>query len=100
MKWRNVGAADTGVSVGAIVVVSVIRSASGYALEGHRHGPAAAEAEGRQAVAPLAPLELVEQRGDDACTTRPDRVAERDRPAVDVDLREVEAELATVGEDL
>ena len=42
----------------------------------------------------------MEKRRDDACTTRPDRVAERDRPAVDVDLREVEAELATVGEDL
>ena len=42
----------------------------------------------------------MEQRGDDPCPARPDRVAERDRAAVDVDLVPVEAELATVGQRL
>ena len=44
--------------------------------------------------------ELVQQRGDDPRPARADRVAERDRAAVDVDLVPVEAELATVGQHL
>ena len=45
-------------------------------------------------------IELVGQRRDDPGAARADRVAERDRAAVDVDLRPVEAEGAAVGERL
>ena len=44
--------------------------------------------------------ELVEQRRDDPCPGRPDRVAQRDRAAVHVDLRPVEPELAPVRQRL
>ena len=44
--------------------------------------------------------QLVEERRDDPGAARPDRVAERDRAAVHVDLVPVEAELAAVGEGL
>src|SRR5688572_33044948 len=70
------------------------------ALEGCRHRAPAAEAQGRQAVATLATLELVQEGGHDPCATRPDRMAECDRPAVHVDLAPVEPELAAVGERL
>ena len=71
-----------------------------YPLERHRHRAAAAQAQGREAVATGPPLQLVEQRRDDPGAACPDRVAERDRSPVHVDLRPVEAELAAVGQRL
>ena len=69
-------------------------------LDGHRDRAAAAEAQRREPVAALAPRELVEQRRDDPRAAGPDRVAERDRAAVDVDLVPVEPERAAVGQGL
>ena len=70
------------------------------ALDRHRDGAAATETQRGETVATLAPGELVEQRRDDPRSRRPDRMAERDRPAVDVDLVPVEAELPSIGERL
>ena len=70
------------------------------ALEGHCDRSAPAQTERRQAIAPVAAAELVEERRDDPGTGRPDRVTKRNSPAVDVDPRPVEPELAAVGQDL
>ena len=70
------------------------------ALEGHRDRAAAAEAERREAVAAAAPLELVEERRDDAGAACADGVSERDRAAVHVDLVPVEVQLAAVRQRL
>src|SRR5689334_23670604 len=78
----------------------LVRSASGDALEGGRHRAAATEAQRGEAVPAAAAVELVEERRDDPGTARTDRVAERDRAAVDVGPIPVEAELATVGQGL
>src|SRR5438093_10796679 len=75
-------------------------SASGDALEGHGDRATAAEAQRRQPVAALAPPKFVKQRRDDARPRRPDRMAERNRSAIDVDLRPVEPELPAVGQRL
>jgi len=59
-----------------------------------------ADAQRGEAVAPTAPAELVQERHDEARARHSERVAERDRPAVDVHLRRIEAELAHDGERL
>src|SRR4029078_4046348 len=69
-------------------------------LERRRDGAAAAQAERRQAVAALTPVQLVEQRLHDPRAARPDRMAQGDRAAVDVRLVPVEAQLAAIGERL
>src|SRR5690606_23737605 len=56
-------------------------------------GLAAALAHGLQAVAAAGAFELVEQRGHEAGTGGAERVAERDGPAVDVDLLVRDADL-------
>src|SRR5262249_53627771 len=73
---------------------------SGDAFERGRHRAAAAEAQRREAIPTTSPVELVEERGDDPGAAGPDRVAERDRPAVDVRLVPVEAELPAIGQRL
>src|SRR3990172_783458 len=70
------------------------------ALEGHRHRAAAAEAERGESVAAVAPAQLIEQRRRDARPGRSDGVAQGDRSPVHVHLVPVEAELASVGQDL
>src|ERR1044071_908658 len=70
------------------------------ALDGHRHGVAAAEAERGQPTARVPALHLVEHRRQKARARLPDGVPERDRAAVDVDLRRVEPELADDGDGL
>ena len=52
------------------------------------------DAERRQAVAAPAPAELVQERDDESRTAHPERVPDRDRTAVHVDLLLVEAEVA------
>src|ERR1700690_1266992 len=59
----------------------------------HRDAHAAADAERGQALLGVAPLHLVQERHQNARTGRPDRMAERDRPAIDVDLGGVPAEI-------
>ena len=83
-------------------IVDAVGDAVGHADALERHGDraAAAEAQRREAVAALPARELVEQRRHDPGPARADRVAERDRPAVDVDLVPVEAELPAIGEGL
>src|SRR5688500_5519573 len=96
MKRRNVDgvAFDSARASSAVVVTSV------QALERGRDGAATAEAQRRQAIAALAPVEFVEECRHDAGPARPDRVAQGDRAAVHVDLVPVETELPAVGEDL
>src|SRR5690606_10451260 len=55
-------------------------------LDDDRRGHAARGAHRHQPATQVAALELVEQRADQDGTRRPDRVAERDRAAIDVDL--------------
>src|SRR6185436_18743479 len=88
MKWRKVGVSTA---------LSVMAS---DALERCGDRSAATEAQRREPVAAVASGQLVEQRRDDPGTRRPDRVAERDRAAVDIDLVPVEAERTAVGEGL
>src|SRR5262249_26324707 len=71
-----------------------------HPLEGHRDGSATAEAQRREAIPSLARVGLGAQRRPVRCAARADGMAGGDRPAVDVHLRPVEAELATVGESL
>src|SRR5436190_16052830 len=58
-------------------------------LDDERDTLAAADAGRRDADAAAAPLELLEQGVRDARPRRPERVTERDRAAVDVELRGV-----------
>src|SRR4051812_941602 len=74
--------------------------ASGDPFDGHRDRAAAAEAERREPEPALAADELMGERRHDAGATRPDRVPESDRTAVDIDLRPVEPEGATISEGL
>src|SRR4029078_5091712 len=62
--------------------------------------PRAADTHARQRVRALATIELVEERRHDACPARADRVTEGDRPAIDVDLVPIEAELPAVRQRL
>src|SRR3954454_9953707 len=57
-----------------------------------------APAQGRHPEAAAAPAQLVGQREDQAQAGTRQRVAERDRAAVDVDALEVEAELGRGGQ--
>ena len=63
------------------------------ALEQRSDALADTDAERREAVAAVAPTQLVEQRDDEARAAHPERMPERDRAAVHVDLLLVEAEL-------
>src|SRR5262245_29795017 len=85
----------------AVPWVAPLLARSGlHTLHGHGDRAATAESQRREPIATFAPLELVEERRDDARAARPDRVAERDRAAVDVDLVPIEAELPAVCECL
>src|SRR4051794_18644622 len=53
-----------------------------------------ADAQGGQAVAAAAPAQLVQEGHDKPSTAHPERMADRDRPAVHVDALRVEAQLA------
>src|SRR6267154_3623022 len=62
------------------------------ALHAHGDAHAAADAERGQALLGVALLHLVEQRGEHARARGADRVTERDRAAIDVELGRVEAQ--------
>ena len=64
------------------------------ALEERRDALADADAQRREPVATVAAAQLVQQRDDEPRAAHPERMAERDRAAVDVHLLLVEAELA------
>jgi len=57
------------------------------------HGIPAAQAERRNALMHVAPDHLVQQRGEDARSGGADRMSERNRAAVHIDLAEVESQL-------
>ena len=102
-KWRTgFSWAESGqpLHLGSSSIGALARQRRLDALEGGCDGAAAAEAQRGETVAALAATELVQQRRHDPGAARADRMAERDRAAVDVDLRPVEAELAAVGERL
>src|SRR5262249_32170274 len=63
------------------------------ALYAHRDAHAAADAERREALLGVALLHFVEQRHQHPSAGSADRMADRDRAAVDVDLRGVPAEV-------
>src|SRR6476659_29121 len=69
-------------------------------FDGHRDGASATEAERGEAEPALAPDQFVGECRDDPGAARADRVTERDRAAVDVDLVPVEPEGTPVGERL
>ena len=69
------------------------------ALDNRRDAHAVADAHRAQAVAGILALELIEQRGDQPGAARTERVPERDRPAVVVDLFHVGAGFLLPGED-
>src|SRR5689334_7449889 len=71
---------------------SACRSSRG--LEECRLALADADAEGSDPVAAAAPTQLVDERDDEAGAAHPERVADGDGAAVDVDALVVEAELA------
>src|SRR5581483_9181965 len=73
---------------------------NGRALEERRLTLADADAERRDAVPAAAPAQLVQQGDDETRPAHAERVPDRDRAAVDVHLRLVEAELANDGERL
>src|SRR6185437_2178024 len=68
--------------------------ASVHALDDDRRSHAAAGAHGHKAALLALPLQFVDHRTDQHRARRADRVAERDRAAVDVDLLAVEPEVA------
>ena len=70
------------------------------ALEKEREAHAARDAERGEAARGLAAAHLVEQRDDDPRPCRADGMAERDRAAVHVEPRSVEAQGPIAGEDL
>src|SRR6267154_486133 len=69
-------------------------------LHAHRDAHAAADAERGEALLGIAPLHLVQQRHQHARTGSADRMAERDRAAVDVDLGGIPAEVLVDGASL
>ncbi len=69
------------------------RATNASALDAHRNAHAAADAKRGEALLGVALLHLIDQRGEDARARGADRVADRDRAAVDVDLVGVPAEL-------
>src|SRR5437870_5054414 len=71
---------------------------SDLAIQDRRGGLAEADAHRREAVAEVALLHLVEQRGEQARARASERVAERDGAAVDVHAGEVPAQLLRPGE--
>src|SRR4051812_26010054 len=72
----------------------------GDAFERHRDRSPATKAECRQSIPSLTPVQFMKQGRDYARAARADRMPERDRTAVDVDLRPVEPELAPIRQRL
>ena len=70
------------------------------ALDDRRDPLAHPDAHRGQAVAAAGPAQLVDQHRDQAAAAHPERMAERDRAAVDVDLGRVEAELVDADDRL
>ena len=66
-----------------------------HALDGKRDGVASAEAERRDAAMQIAALQFVKQRDENARAASTDWMAERDRAAIHIDLRGIEAQLAS-----
>src|SRR5262245_12526778 len=88
--------------VPAPITPTVLISVANVCLPFHRERDrvSAAETERRDPALRAAPSHLVEQGDEHARAARADRVAERDRAAVDVDARRVELQLACDGHRL
>src|ERR1017187_126919 len=72
---------------------SRVRTGSGQPLEDHRHALATANAHGLQAEGIVVEPQAVQERRGEPGTGHPERVPDRDRPAVHVELVQVDAEL-------
>src|SRR4030095_9157842 len=59
------------------------------ALDNHRDALSYSDAHGAQRVAPAAALQLIDRGRDEARTRRAERMTERDRAAIRVDVRSV-----------
>src|SRR6476620_3717786 len=77
-------------------VIGTLRSS----FDAHCNPHATADAQARDALLRVALAHLVEQSHQDAATRRTDRVTDRDRTAVDVDLARVPAHLVVDGAGL
>src|SRR5690348_1869351 len=75
------------------VIENAWRRRGSAALDAHRDAHAAADAERGEPLLHVPLLHLVEERHQDARSGGADRVPQRDRAAVDVDLRDVPAEV-------
>src|ERR1700757_50793 len=74
-------------------IVVAIAAAFLVACNAHRNSHAASDAERGETLLGIALLHLVQQRHQDARARRTDRVADRDRTAIDVHLRGIPAEV-------
>src|SRR5437868_5217225 len=72
----------------------------GSTLHAQSNAHAAADAQAGDALLRVAPAHLVQQGDEDAAAGSADRMADRDRPAVDVDLARVPAHLVVDGAGL
>src|SRR5438067_2270449 len=66
-------------------------------LQAHCNPHAAADAQRGEALLGAAPLHLVQQRDQHPRAGSPDRMAERDRAAVDIDLGDIPAQVLVDG---
>src|SRR4051812_14227040 len=82
------------------VIISAGGGGSAQALEDHGHALAAADAHGLEAELLVPALQAVEQRRGDPRTGGAERVAQRDRAAVDVEPVEVDAQVLVRRDDL
>src|ERR1700674_3631811 len=73
---------------------------SGDVLQCQRHTQAAANAQGRNATFGLALEHLTQQRDRDARSGATDRMAERDRAAIDIQFLRIEMQFPVAGQDL
>src|SRR5262249_27173496 len=89
--WLSFACAITASTTDASMVIAT-RSLERFDRDGDAHS--AANAEGGYPVAKATGLQGVQQRRENSCAARPNRMPERDRPTVHVDLRRVHAELS------
>src|SRR5688500_16157156 len=95
-----VGLADEAEAATTARIRSNERTCELNPLDDHRNPLPAADARGSQPVALLAAAQLVQDREHETRAGRAERMAERDRAAVDVELLHVEVELFRNGKDL
>src|SRR5260221_9741248 len=77
-----------------------VRPTELHSLDDHRHGIAAAEAEGSHPALEAKALEGVQQRDEHTSAARANRMPERDRTASDIGFRWIQTKRSHAGEAL